>query len=304
MSSGEELLEDKPRWSRWSGLYSALKEGRSEEESYSIFRRAREEAEAERRASFGGFGGQVARDRYPATRVYHLHSRLPFLGLGPSVEEVEALTRSLDYKSYRGAHKVGLPAPRAEVAAPLGGVIRGRRSVREFSREPVSFEQAAQLLTLACGVTLDGVPPHRAAPSAGALFGVESYLLAFGVDGLEKALYHFAPLSEHLEYVHPLRGAEQLWPLLASELHGISPAVAIALSARLARVQAKYRERAYRFLHLEAGHIAQNLLLVAAALGLGAVPVGGFVDDEMDSLLGLDGEDEISLYLILIGVPS
>jgi SagB-type dehydrogenase family enzyme len=70
----------------------------------------------------------------------------------------------------------------------------------------------------------------------------------------------------------------------------------VSLKSRL-----KYGERGYRFMLLKAGHIAQNLLLTAAALELGALPVGGFIDDEMDRLLGIDGLNEVSLYLVAIG---
>ena len=63
----------------------------------------------------------------------------------------------------------------------------------------------------------------------------------------------------------------------------------------------KYGERGYRFMLLEAGHIAQNALLAANALGLGACPFGGFIDDDLDRLLGIDGLDEVSLYLIGVG---
>jgi SagB-type dehydrogenase family enzyme len=71
----------------------------------------------------------------------------------------------------------------------------------------------------------------------------------------------------------------------------------------LARLESKYGERSYRFALLEAGHIAQNLLLAATAEGVAALPVGGFVEDKLNALLGLNGRDEFAVYLILLGCP-
>lgn len=70
------------------------------------------------------------------------------------------------------------------------------------------------------------------------------------------------------------------------------------------RAWQRYRERAFRYIHMECGHMAQNLLLQACALGLGAVPIGAFRDAELDALLGLDGARETTLYLVPVGVPG
>jgi Nitroreductase family len=91
---------------------------------------------------------------------------------------------------------------------------------------------------------------------------------------------------------------------LAPGWHGETPALAILLIAQLARVQAKYGERGYRFLLQESGHIAQNASLISTALGLTAVGIGGFLDDVMNSLIGVDGKQEVALYAILIGAEK
>ena len=98
-----------------------------------------------------------------------------------------------------------------------------------------------------------------------------------------------------------MRGVEELWPALPPGWHDETPALAVVLIARLPRVQAKYGERGYRFVLQESGHIAQNLSLASAALGLAAACVGGFFDDAMNLLIGVDGEREVALYAILIG---
>ena len=84
----------------------------------------------------------------------------------------------------------------------------------------------------------------------------------------------------------------------------VGAALAVALTGISMKTKLKYGERGYRFLLFEAGHIMQNLLLVASALGVSALPIGGFVDAELDSALGIDGLDEVSLYLAAVGPPE
>jgi len=84
----------------------------------------------------------------------------------------------------------------------------------------------------------------------------------------------------------------------------VGAALAVALTGISMKTKLKYGERGYRFLLFEAGHIMQNLLLVASALGVSALPIGGFVDAELDSALGIDGLDEVSLYLAAVEPPE
>jgi SagB-type dehydrogenase family enzyme len=269
----------------WRGLFAALQAAQAGEDGLSVLREIRQESNEERRSLFRVFGEVIAGSRCPASRLYHLHSRLPLSAPLAKAAEIEALTLSLDYKRYPDAPCIQLPEFSDALSTSLCQAIEGRRSVREFSRQVMTLVQASDLLHSGCGITRQGLPPYRAAPSAGALFGIETYLIAFRVAELDSCLYHYCPLPHQLEQLRPLKGPQELWPALAPGFKGVSPPVGIALTARLDRLQAKYGERAYRFVHLEAGHIAQNFLLASSALGLGAVPVGGFVDEELDSLL-------------------
>ena len=256
---------------------------------------------AERQERFSQFGLPLDA-ACPSSLLYHLHSSLSPEWDDPlSIEDVSKLTLDLTaYKRYPDAAQTALPEA-LEVKAPLEAVIRQRRTAETFGDAAISLSELATLLRLACGVTLDGRLPLRAAPSPGGLYAVETYPVAFNVTGLTSGVYHYVPIEHTIEYVRALRGVDELWPALPPGWHDETPALAVILIARLPRVQAKYGERGYRFVLQESGHIAQNLSLAAAALGLAAACVGGFFDDAMNSLIGVDGEREVALYAILIG---
>src|SRR5207249_928322 len=143
--------------------------------------------------------------------------------------------------------------------------------------------------------------PLRAVPSAGALYPLELYAAALQVDDLSPGLYHFDPLAPGLEAMRSGLTTEELaavstYPEIAS-----SCAVLVLVAAIFGRTRFKYGLRGYRFALLEAGHVAQNLVLAATALGLAAVPLGAFYDRRADGFLGLDGVNESTLYMIALG---
>jgi SagB-type dehydrogenase family enzyme len=281
-------------------LLAALSEASNPETSLDRFHEGRAREEAELHSALLPFGIDVD-DRWPASallhrrsRIFH-HTRLPL-----TAAEIDALTRDLDYKSYPNAPRLQLPQP--AIRGDLERALTHRRSEREFASSPLPLSFVANGLGAACGLTQsDTSPPRRAAPSAGGLYPVETYLAALNVEGIDPALYHYRSLSHELEFLRPLSGPAELRPVLCQGFWGITPAIAILLAARLPRVQQKYSDRGYRFALLECGHIAQNLLLVATAEGFASIPVGGFVDDEMNRFLGIDGRDEVGLYMILVG---
>lgn len=281
-------------------LLLALSQGRSAAELAAKYReQAARNRELHRRV-FDEFG-IAASAACPASVLYHGHSRItPDWECPMTMDEIARLTMDLNYKTYPEAARAGLPES-SSVPVPLETAIRRRRTAGGFSPAGMTFAEVAAMLRNSCGVTENGRLPLRAAPSPGGLYPTECYLLAYRVEGLEPAVWHFSPLSGELERVRALGGVESLWPALPPGWHGETPAAVFVLSARLPRVQAKYGERGYRFALIECGHIAQNLLLVAAALGVAAVSVGGFYDDAMNSLTGIDGGQEPALYAILAG---
>jgi SagB-type dehydrogenase family enzyme len=145
----------------------------------------------------------------------------------------------------------------------------------------------------------DGVQ-RRPAPSAGALYPLELYVAALCVDGLEAGLMHYDPYSHCLVRLGDL-DASALAATLPDGSLVDRTACALVLTAVFWRSRFKYGQRGYRFVLLEAGHVAQNALLAAAALAVPALPVGGFYDTRLDALLDLDGVDESSVYVLLLG---
>jgi SagB-type dehydrogenase family enzyme len=194
--------------------------------------------------------------------------------------------------------------PSAPLPMSLGDALRRRRSARTFAQTALSRPVVAALLRAGYGVTgaLDAggaMHPIRAAPSGGALYPLELSLVARRVDALEPGLYHFDPLDDSLEVLRPGRvpiGAATPFAEVAT-----GAAAVIVVTAVFWRTRFKYGLRGYRFALLEAGHVAQNILLAAAALELAAIPLGGFYDRRVDELLGLNGVDESALYLVCVG---
>jgi SagB-type dehydrogenase family enzyme len=187
-----------------------------------------------------------------------------------------------------------LTSPRLNGGVSLESALAGRRSVRDFTEEPLSDEELSQLLWAAQGVT--SPQGGRTAPSAGALYPLEVY--AVTGDGV----LHYLPAHHRVElYARGDRHESLKAAALGQEAIGAAPAVFV-IAAVFARTQVKYGERAARYVHLEAGHAAQNLLLQAVALDLGGVPIGAFVDAQVSLALELPVDHE-PLYLIPIGHP-
>jgi len=178
---------------------------------------------------------------------------------------------------------------------PLEEAIANRRSVREFTEEALSLAEISQLLWAAQGIT----DPRglRAAPSAGALYPLELYVT------VAEGAYHYVPEGHTLQVVSEEDLRRDLWEAgLRQGALQEAPAIFV-VTAVYERTQAKYGERAERYVKLEAGHAAQNILLQAVALQLGAVPIGAFYDDQVQAALGLP-LDHQALYLIPAGHPE
>lgn len=190
---------------------------------------------------------------------------------------------------------IALPAPRSQGGLSLEEVIATRRSVRTFTVEQPSDSELAQLLWAAQGET--DPRGYRTAPSAGALYPLEIYVV------MEEGLFHYEP-GEHILALWregDLRDA--LWrAALQQDSLWQAPAVMV-MTAVIERTATKYGARAERYVYLEAGHAAQNLLLQAVALGLGAVPIGAFDDEGVRAALSLP-QDHAPIYLIPVGRPA
>lgn len=185
-----------------------------------------------------------------------------------------------------------LPAV-AATAAGLDDVLRHRRSVRSFSSRALSVEAVGKLCWAAQGVT-DPATGHRTAPSAGALYPLELYVVdASGVRRYDPRDHSLARVSGD-----DRRGALAT-AALGQDAVRHAPTLFV-LTGVVSRTRAKYGDRAERYVWIEAGHAAQNLLLEATALGLGAVPIGAFSDADVRRAIGASA-DESPIYVLAVG---
>ncbi len=190
--------------------------------------------------------------------------------------------------------EIPLPTPSQRGEVSLEEALTRRRSIREFREEGLTWAEISQLLWAGQGIT----HPRglRTAPSAGALYPLELYV-ATG-----EAVYHYSPRSHSLTMISPEDRRLGLWEAgLMQDALREAPAI-IVIAALYARTEGKYGPRAERYVHLEAGHAAQNILLQATALDLGAVPIGAFYDQKVQEVLALPSDHE-PLYLIPVGHP-
>ncbi len=191
--------------------------------------------------------------------------------------------------------QIRLPQPRLKGILSLEEAILKRRSQRTFLEKEVTFEQISQLLWAAQGITgkRDNID-LRAAPSAGALYPVELYVLT------REGLFHYVPKGHYLEVVHKEDARAALSAAaLRQEVIKFAP-MTVVISAVYPRVTVKYGQRGEMYTHMEAGHIAQNVHLQAVSLGLSSVPMGAFEEEKVKKLLSLP-EDQEPLYMIPVG---
>jgi SagB-type dehydrogenase family enzyme len=181
--------------------------------------------------------------------------------------------------------------------------------MREFTGEKLSIDIISKLLFYSCGVTCRVRPPElggkelclRATPSAGALYPLEAYFVSWNMDGLEPGLYHYRVYTHSLELLAPGDFAECVSDFMLIDALAKQSAGCFFVSAMFQRTMLKYDERGYRFALLEAGHLAKNICLMACKLGIGLLPIGGFLDDEVNRFLSVDGVNEAAVYAIAVG---
>ncbi|MEW5947192.1 MAG: SagB/ThcOx family dehydrogenase [bacterium] len=207
------------------------------------------------------------------------------------------------YKSIPGALRdVPLPAPLTKDGAPLWTTMSARRSVRNYAKDPLRLDVLSQLLWAVNGVTKRSSHYQlRTAPSAGALYPVETYLVVNRVESLEPGAYHHNVLRFSLELLKTGRLGAALSDACVGQTMCERAAAVFIWTAVIARCRVRYHERAYRYVYMDAGHAAQNLCLAATALELGCCTIGAFFDEEVNALVGADGESEFSVYLAAVG---
>jgi len=267
------------------------------------------------KVEWNGEVDESLRPRLPErlSALYHENSKLfPELARrqaeGLTMSSMEQFISSRGFLQHPQHPQVPLPEPEPG-AASLSDVLRSRRSGRELSGG-FGLGGLSTLLQQALGPTLvyatdSGVTQAvRAWPSAGGLYPLDTYVLARAVDGLAPGLYHYNIATVALERM-PARPVDEVvrdgffwqdWVCNAAAI--------VLLVAAFDRTLAKYGERGYRLVLLDAGHAAQNLLLVSEQERLGACAVAGFCDDALTADLGIDGVDEAVVHSVVLGARS
>jgi len=196
---------------------------------------------------------------------------------------------------------IKLPEPRFKSDVSLEETLLQRRSVREYANVDLTLEEASQLLWAAQGVTAEW--GGRTAPSAGALYPLEAYLVVGDVENLAPGVYKYKPEGHKLAKVKDEDVREELAKAALEQAYVKEGAIDIVIAAIYERTTKKYGNRGIRYVHMEAGHAAQNIYLQATALNLGMVVIGAFYDDQVKKIMSMP-ENEEPLYVIPVGKKS
>ncbi len=190
---------------------------------------------------------------------------------------------------------IKMPVPATDSSFSVERAINERMSIRSYKDTPLTLKEVSQLLWASQGIVASG---RRASPSAGATYPLEIFLVAGKVEGLKPGLYKYINKEHSLELIKE----GDLRPALSAAALGqdtlLKAPATLVVTAVFERTRARYGARAERYVHMEAGHVGENIMLQATALGLGTVPVGAFVDSEVKKLLGVKEEP---LYLFPVG---
>ena len=210
---------------------------------------------------------------------------------------------------FTGYPVVELPKTLTPLAVSLEQAIIGRTTARRLAPQTLSLENVATILHHANGVTRDNRNTNfprafRTVASAGALYPLELFFYSHRLDGLAAGLYHYNPSTNSLSLIRDGDESHQLSKMVIQSELVVNASMVLFMTALFERSIFKYGDRGYRFVLLEAGHVAQNINLVAAGLGLGSVNIGGFYDREVDAWLGLDGLTHSTVYMIALGKPQ
>ncbi len=202
-------------------------------------------------------------------------------------------------KEYPRLPRVTLPGAGRE--GQWEELLLRRISTRDYTGAPLALADLSRILHACRIVDASRDPERRTYPSAGARFPVETYVIAFQVDGLAPGAYHYAMAAGALEQLwrQDLRAREQE---IVSQF-ACGAAAALVLTSVLARAEVKYGAKAYPYSLIEAGHMGQNYALAAAAARVGCCSIGGFVNDALSEILDLTA-DEIPLYVLALGVEA
>ena len=224
----------------------------------------------------------------------------------PNQQVLARMSNMWDTLRYEGHQRFDLPESQAPMKMSLADAIEKRVSARSISPAEISLEQLGTMLRCAYGITRpneDGTLPRpfRAVPSGGALYPLELYVHTSSVTDLPAGLFHYNPRENSLRLLLAGDSARQIGESLVQPNLATDTSALFFLTAIFERSVFKYNNRGYRFILMEAGHVAQNLNLTATAMELSCLNIGGFFDRDIDRFLGLDGITHSTVYMVAIG---
>ncbi|ABR47836.1 nitroreductase [Alkaliphilus metalliredigens QYMF] len=226
--------------------------------------------------------------------------------LVPSDQEKELPQPPLE-NAYEGSEdKINLPSPdKIKVGEiDLKKAMEVRKSLRKYSQKSLEIEELGFLLWYTQGVKSVVSRPAtlRTVPSAGARHALETYLLINQVEGIKPGIYRYLALAHQLV---PINLADTLADKVTQACHNQEfvnqSAVTFIWVADIYRMKWRYGERGYRYIHLDAGHVCQNLYLAAEGIDSGVCAIAAFDDDEINRLIGVDGEQQFVTYIATLG---
>lgn len=206
------------------------------------------------------------------------------------------------YKTYPNSKKIKLEKPEILPKLTLDDVLKKRKSIRNFSQRPILKKQLSYLLWASTGIQRKELGyEYRTAPSAGALYPIETYLVINSVKDIPKGVYHYSIKDHLLEELKTGDFSNDTSQAALEQDMCAYAAVVIIWTAIFNRSKWKYRERAYRYIYLDAGHIAENFALASTSLGLGSCQIAALFDDEVNSIIDVDGINESIVYMSIVG---
>lgn len=240
----------------------------------------------------------------PTGRTFMEQTRYEYLS--PSDQTRELPAPPLEKAAPEDCPQIPLPKPETIMVHPIDcrAAIEGRRSVRHYAREPLTREDLAFLCGCTQGIVEVKAPyiTLRNVPSAGGRHAFETYLLINRVDGLQPRLYRYLAFSHSLTLVDSHSGiVDRIMSACLGQAFVRSSAVTFIWSAVIYRMAWRYSERAYRLVHLDCGHVCQNLYLAGEQIGCGTCAIGAFDDRQIADVLGIDGEKEFGVYCATVG---
>jgi SagB-type dehydrogenase family enzyme len=209
------------------------------------------------------------------------------------------------YKAYPQAEKIYLPVFKPVRPMSLDKTLRQRKSIRDFQNRPISKDHLAYLLWASTGIQrIEDGYEFRTAPSAGALYPIETYVVVNKVEALDPGVYHYAIRFHQLELLQQCDLHRQIASAALGQTMCATAAAVFIWTAIFERCKWKYGQRAYRYIYLDAGHIAENLALAAVSLNLGSCEIGALYDDHVNAIIGVDGTQESTICMAAVGVPA